>query len=105
MTRAEFIEKYGKGIERYEIEFLNGKKFMTDMWEKKKKTLNPLTMTVSFNGEEQYRLKLIFQPEQRVEIMDEDHEDEGVNLFFHKRNREVENRVTFWLEKFLSTDK
>ena len=89
----------------FEVEFLNGKRFETDIWAPKKKILNPLTMKVSFKGENQYSLILYFQPERKVEILDEDYGDEQTNLFFSKRNREVENRVTFWLEKFLSTDK
>lgn len=107
--RRELLQRYLTHAyvrnEGFEIEYLNGKRFITDMWEKKKKILNPLTMNVYFKGNEQYRLKLIFQPEQKVEIIDEDYGEEQTNLFFHKRNREVENRVTFWLEKFLSTSK
>lgn len=87
----------------FEIEFLNGKRFTTSMWEKRKKRIEPLTMNVSFKGESQYSLILNFQPEQKVKVIDQDYGDDQTNLFFHRRNTEVENKTLFWLGKFLIT--
>ena len=84
--------------EGFDIAYINGKSFMTDMWIKGKKILNPLVMIVSFKGNEQYKIKLSFQS-QEVEILDEDYGDDATNLFFEKRNRHIEQEVNKCLKK------
>lgn len=98
--RRETLQKYISHAyvrnEGFEIEFLNGKRFVTDMWKKKRKTLNPLTMTVSFKGTDQYRLSLSFNP-QYVRVLDEDYGDEQTNKFFFNRNRRMEKEIDRWI--------
>lgn len=97
--RRELLQRYISHAyvrnEGFEIEFLNGKRFTTDMWEKKKKILNPLTMNVFFKENEQYRLSLDFQ-KKCVMLIDPEEDTDG---FFHKRNERMEKKVNDWLSK------
>lgn len=98
--RRDVLKRYIKNAyvrpEGFEIEFLNGKRFTTDMWKKRIKKLTPLTMTVSFKGEEQYKAILSFPG---FKMVDEDYGDSETNLFFYNRNREIERKVNDWLSK------
>ena len=80
----------------FEIEYLNGKKFITDMWKKRIKKLTPLTIQVSFKGEEQYRLKVDFLTNtvKFEEVADD------VDGFFSKRNERMEKEVNRYLTTF-----
>ena len=97
--RRELLQRYISHAyvrnEGFEIEFLNGKRFITDMWEKKKKILNPLTMDVFFKENEQYRLSLDFQ-KKCVMLIDP---EEDTDRFFHKRNERISKKVNEWLSK------
>lgn len=97
--RRELLQRYLTHAyvrkDGFEIEFLNGKRFITDMWEKRKKILNPLTMNVYFKGNEQYRLSLDFQ-KKCVSLIDPEEDTDG---FFHKRNEKISKKVNDWLMK------
>ena len=84
--------------EGFEIEFLNGKRFITDMWPLMVKNLKPLHVKVYFKDEFQYEVSCGFRGE-GVKLKDEDYGDSETNLFFYNRNRGIERKVNDWLGK------